>query len=280
MSAYDTYGNLLTNPETGTTAGVVTLAYDLADRTTSITPTGGTASTLALDALGRPRTRTTGASVDTYSYAGATNNVVRIANAGGSGTTTDSVVDPSGVRFGTKTGATVAWLLADLHGSVAVGLNQAGTSVSDALRYDGAGMTVATYPGGGSAATKSWKYQGRLDVAASGPSLYDFQAREMSPGLGAFTSNDTVLGSATNPRQLGPVRLPGPLEDPERHGLQHPRDVVAKRQPIEVHALPPRRQDLDTDHAAVSRVVDPASVVQPNLVVPVIVAHGEIRGVH
>ncbi len=63
-------------------------------------------------------------------------------------------------------------------------------------------MTVATYPGGGSAATKSWKYQGRLDVAASGPSLYDFAAREMSPGLGSFTSNDTVLGSATNPRQL------------------------------------------------------------------------------
>ena len=201
-SAYDTYGNLTTNSETGTTAGVVTLAYDLADRTISITPTGGTASTLVLDALGRVKTRTTGASVDTYSYAGATNNVVRIANAGGSGTTTDSVLDPSGLRFGTKTGATVAWLLADLHGSVAVGLNQAGTTVTDALRYDGAGMTVATYPGGGSAATKSWKYQGRLDVAASGPSLYDFQAREMSPGLGSFTSNDTVLGSATNPRQL------------------------------------------------------------------------------
>ncbi len=135
VSAYDTYGNLLTNPETGTTAGVVALAYDLADRTTSITPAGGTASTLVLDALGRVKTRTTGASVDTYSYSGPTNNVVRIANAGGSGTTTDSIVDPSGVRFGTKTGATVAWLLADLHGSVAVGLNQAGTTVTDALRY-------------------------------------------------------------------------------------------------------------------------------------------------
>ena len=222
-ASYDTYGNLLTNPETGTTAGVVTLAYDLADRTTSITPTGGTASTLALDALGRPRTRTTGASVDTYSYAGATNNVVRIANAGGSGTTTDSVVDPSGVRFGTKTGATVAWLLADLHGSVAVGLNQAGTSVSDALRYDGAGMTVATYPGGGSAATKSWKYQGRLDVSASGPSLYDFEARELSPGLGSFTSQDTVLGSATNPRQLNRYVYvagnPTSFVDPDGHTI-------------------------------------------------------------
>ena len=221
MSAYDTYGNLTTNPETGTTAGVVTLAYDLADRTLSITPTGGTASTLVLDALGRVKTRTTGASVDTYSYAGATNNVVRIANAGGSGTTTDSVLDPSGLRFGTKTSGTVAWLLADLHGSVAVGLNQAGTTVSDALRSDGAGMTVATYPGGGSAATKSWKYQGRLDVAASGPSLYDFQAREMSPGLGSFTSNDTVLGSATNPRQLNryvyAAANPATLTDPDGH---------------------------------------------------------------
>ena len=176
-----------------------------------------------LDALGRVKTRTTGASVDTYSYAGATNNVSRIANAGGSGTTTDSVVDPSGVRFGTKTGSTVAWLLADLHGSVAVGLNQAGTTVSDALRYDGAGMTVATYPGGGSAATKSWKYQGRLDVAASGPSLYDWDAREMSPGLGAFTSNDTVLGSATNPRQLNRYVYvggnPTSFVDPDGHAI-------------------------------------------------------------
>ena len=82
-------------------------------------------------------------------------------------------------------------------------------------------MTVATYPGGGSAATKSWKYQGRLDVAASGPSLYDFAAREMSPGLGSFTSNDTVLGSATNPRQLNryvyTAGNPTTFTDPDGH---------------------------------------------------------------
>ena len=84
-------------------------------------------------------------------------------------------------------------------------------------------MTVATYPGGGSAATKSWKYQGRLDVAASGPSLYDFQAREMSPGLGSFTSNDTVLGSATNPRQLNryvyAAANPTSMVDPDGHRM-------------------------------------------------------------
>lgn len=42
------------------------LAYDLADRTVSITPTGDSAGTLVLDALGRLKTRTTGSSVDTW----------------------------------------------------------------------------------------------------------------------------------------------------------------------------------------------------------------------
>ena len=55
-------------------------------------------------------TRTTGSSVDTYSYLGSSDTVVRIANTGGTGAVTDSISDPAGDRPGTKTGSTVAWL--------------------------------------------------------------------------------------------------------------------------------------------------------------------------
>jgi len=216
----DTYGNLLADPEAGTTAGVITYAYDLADRTISMT-TSGTLTTLTLDALGRNWKRTTAGSTDTYSYAGTTNAVVRIANTGGGGATTDSIVDPAGDRLGTKTGGTVAWLVPDLHGSIAAGLSQDTLSVTDAIRYDGFGQTVATWPVGGSPATKSWKYQGRLDVSPTPTSLYDLAARDYAPGLGAFTSLDSVVGSAQNPMELNRFLYaegsPTTLVDPDGH---------------------------------------------------------------
>ncbi len=163
--AYDRWGNVLSDAAAGTTAGIVTYGYDLADRTTSITRAGTTTS-LVLDALGRPRTRTSGSSVDTLTYLGASNEVVRVANAGGSGTTTDAVLDAAGTRLGTRSGSTVAWLIPDLHGSIAAGLPLAASSVSDALRYDGYGVTLAAWPGGGSGATRPLEVPG---PARSGP---------------------------------------------------------------------------------------------------------------
>jgi len=50
--------------------GHIAYTCDLAHRLTSITPAGGSTTTLSLEALGRPTTRTTGSSVDTYSYLG------------------------------------------------------------------------------------------------------------------------------------------------------------------------------------------------------------------
>ncbi len=147
--------------------------------------------------------------------------MLRVANAGGSGTTVDSIVDPAGDRLGTRAGTTVAWLLPDLHGSVAGATDQAESVVTDALRYDGYGMTAATWPTGGSAATANWKYQGRLDLSPTTTSLYDFAAREYSPGLGTFTSLDSVLGSAQNPGQLNRYLYaaadPATLIDPDGH---------------------------------------------------------------
>jgi hypothetical protein len=52
----------------------------------------------------------------------------------------------------------------DLHGSIAAGLAPAATAVSDALRYDGYGVTLAVHTGAGGGATAHWRYQGRLDL--------------------------------------------------------------------------------------------------------------------
>ena len=198
-AVYSTTGDLTSDPETGTTGSAIGYAYDLAHRLVAITPAGGPTTTLGLDALGRPVTRTTGASVDTYSYQGTTNAVVRIANTGGTGVITDSIPDPAGDRLGTRTGSVVAWLVPDLHGSVAAGLAQTPSSVSDAIRYDGYGQTVAVWPTSGSPATASWKYQGRLDLSPSAIPLYAAGARDYAPGLGMFTSLDTVAGAAQHP---------------------------------------------------------------------------------
>ncbi len=97
-------------------------------------------------------------------------------------------------------------------------------------------MTAATWPTGGSAASTTWKYQGRLDLSPTTTSLYDFAAREYSPGLGAFTSLDSVLGSAQNPWQLNrflyAAANPATLIDPDGHasGLGGPAAMTTLRQ--------------------------------------------------
>ncbi len=221
-AAYDAYGGLTSDPQAGAAGSATAYGYDLAGRTVSVTPAGASATSIALDALGRPRTRTTGSSADAYSYLGDTGSVVRVANTGGSGLTTDSVLDPAGGRLGAKTGTAVAWLAPDLHGSVAAALAKDAASVTGALRYDGYGLTLASWPSGGTAATSTWKYQGRLDLSPSSAApLYDFGARDYAPGLGAFTSMDTVTGSARDPGQLGRFLYaegnPASLVDPTGH---------------------------------------------------------------
>ncbi len=115
----------------------------------------------------------------------------------------------------------MAWLVPDLHGNVAAGLSGDGSSVTDALRYDGYGMTAAVWPTGGSPASSYWKYQGRLDLGPTSTSLYDFAARDYAPGLGTFTGLDSVMGSAQSPthlnRYLYAAADPTTLVDPDGH---------------------------------------------------------------
>ena len=190
-------------------------AYDAAQRLTSITPPGLSPTSFTLDALGRPLTRGT----DTYSYVGSSETAWRISDGAGA---TVSAIDADGGRASVASSSDFGWLLGDLHGNVAVALNQAETAVSSALRYDGYGQTLDSYAAG--TLPTPWRYQGRLDVSpdADNP-LYDAGARFYSPAIGAFTQLDTVSGSAQDPwsmnRYLYAGANPTSMIDPDGHAF-------------------------------------------------------------
>lgn len=139
-------------------------------------------------------------------------------------TVTDSIVSPDGDRFGVKVGTTLNWFIPDLHGDVAGSWDASEATVVNAIRYDAWGQTLASGSAGGSAVgTGLWKYQGRLDVSPSGLAtpLYDMSARSYSPGIGAFTSLDSVMGSAQDPLSMNRFLYaegdPTTLVDPSGH---------------------------------------------------------------
>jgi RHS repeat-associated protein len=214
---YDQYGNLTSDVGDGVNA--IGYGYDIAGRLTSIDAPGTTNdASFAIDAAGRFKSRTIAGVTDTYAYEGLTETVTRIVNA----SPVDSLVDATGGRLGVKVGATVNWFLPDPHGNIAGALS--GTTVASALRYDPYGTTIATGSAGGSpVATGHWKHQARLDISPPGLAspLYEAGARLYSPGLGAFTSLDTLMGTTQDPLSLNRFLYaqanPATLIDPTGH---------------------------------------------------------------
>ena len=104
---YTATGDLTADPETGTTGSTIAYTYDLAHRLTSITPAGSAHHDPLARRPGPTVTRTTGSSVDTYSYLGTTRDRGPDRQHRGHGAVTDSISDPAGDRLGIKTGSTV-----------------------------------------------------------------------------------------------------------------------------------------------------------------------------
>jgi RHS repeat-associated protein len=221
--AYDRFGNLLTNRESAT---ATTYTYDIGDHLATIVA-GGTTTTIGLDTLGRPRSRAvSGGSTTTYSYLGDTRTVSRLDDGTGGNPDVSAVLGADGSRLVARqtspTGVS-GELVPDLHGNVVATVNTSGTTVTGALRYDAFGVLVGSpYAAGGP--DLPWRFQGRLDLAKGGtnaPALYDFGARTYSPGLGTFTSLDTVAGSAVDPRSMNrylyALANPWTLVDPDGH---------------------------------------------------------------
>lgn len=89
-------------------------------------------------------------------------------------------------------------------------------------RGSGRGQTLATYPAAGTAVSRNWKFQGRLDISSQSLNpLYEAGARLYSPGIGAFTFG------------LGPGPGPEPDHDeplPVRRGERgHERRPIGRQ---------------------------------------------------
>ena len=218
------YGDLTSKRE-DSDGSTTSFLYDLGGKLTKIDRSGTSGdANFTFDALSRLKNRTIGSTTDTYSYLGTSEVVTAIEyNAGLSGPEIMSVVDAMGNRLGVDGGATMNWLLPDLHGSVAASLSANEATFVNAVRYDAWGETITTGDEGGTAVGANyWKYQGRLDI--SNPAiepLYDMSARFYSPNLGAFSQLDSVMGSAQNPRSMNRFLYahanPATLIDPTGH---------------------------------------------------------------
>ncbi len=195
----------------------IAYTYDLADRLTAITSVSGSTTSFGIDALGRHASQSvTGSPTQTYSYLGAGNTVVSIS---ANGVITRSAIDAVGSRVATGSGSAYGYLLADLHGNTAGAIDSSCTAITDAFAYDAYGNTVASVT---SSLPTPWRFQGRILESATGtPDLYDFGARSYAPGLGAFTSLDSLHGSAQNPALLNGYLYananPATLVDPDGH---------------------------------------------------------------
>jgi len=116
-----------------------------------------------------------------------------------------------------------AWLIADLHGNIVAAVSPGSSpALLSAYRYDAYGETCGSWSAGSGSIAVPWRFQGRLlESATGGTDLYDFGARSYDPSLGAFTSFDSVAGSAQNPltlnRYLYANANPATLVDPDGH---------------------------------------------------------------
>jgi RHS repeat-associated protein len=219
---YDSLGNLLTSQPSGPGNGTLvetTYTYDPAGHLLTIAAAGSPSVSFSIDALGRHKSQTISGSQTTYAYLGTSNSITTLTAA----STTYSIIDAVGNRLATSSGGVTGYLVPDLHGNVAASV-ATGTNPSflSAFRYDAYGETCDSYNAGGNNLAVPWRYQGRIrESASSATDLYDFGARSYDPSLGAFTSFDSVSGSALNPlslnRYLYALANPASLIDPSGH---------------------------------------------------------------
>jgi len=156
---------------------------------------------------------------ETYAYAG-TGDTIRRIDDGVSVRT--SLVDGAGARLSLTTGTTTRWTLFDALGSL-VGLIDPDGSLAETYRTDGYGQamrgTDQTPVTDG--ARNPFRFRGAHNIGTDAEPLYTMGARAYAPSAGAWTSMDTVAGSAADPagmnRFLYVEGNPSSLVDPTGH---------------------------------------------------------------
>jgi RHS repeat-associated protein len=169
---YDGAGNL-----TGASDGLA-LAYNTANQTTSITPAGGGAQSMAY--AGTTQYERVSAGATTFS-----DNLLGLASRTTAGSATRTIRDNRGALLGQRSSAGSQYFLFDGLGSVVAVTNASGT-VTDRYRYDPYGDTVAVT----GASSNPWRYTGAFLDEATG--LYKMGLRYYDPDLGRWTQQDAV----------------------------------------------------------------------------------------
>ncbi len=211
-----------------TSAGTTSYGYTLSGALSSVTPPSGTAQdytsnaygqtvtapggiSYAYDGLGRLATRTTSSGTATFAYSGITGTVA-------SDGSTSYSYDPAGNVVAAKaSGGTAEAALTDVHGDVTGTFSPAAgtTSLAASAAYSPYGAVTAH-----SGTMPALGYQSQYTDPSTGAT--DMSSRWYSPGMGAFTSSDT-LGGIPDPSTLSPTPYgyadANPLtnEDPTGH---------------------------------------------------------------
>jgi RHS repeat-associated protein len=196
--SYDGDGRLV---EVEGEAGTTTYSWDALDELTGVEGPTGTSS-LAYDALGRLASRTAEGTTDSFHYGDLGDDPILATSEGGPSTA--YLQGPSELLVETEEGGEESWPLLDGHGSVVATANGSG-EVESRESFGPWGETLEGrselgYLGG----------YGRLTDPTTG--LVQMGARTYDPALGAFLSQDPVLGHMVDPMTLDPY--PYVLDDP------------------------------------------------------------------
>jgi RHS repeat-associated protein len=161
------------------TAAVTTLAYNNANRLTSVSSSGGTLGAYVYDAFGQRFSKTVGASTTLYQYSGG---ALLDETTGGTET---NYLYLNGRPLAMLTGTTFTWLHDDNLGRPQVATNAAQAVVWKAS-YQPYGETIAT----SGSFTQNLRFAGQYFDAESGFSHNGF--RDYVPSLGRYLEADPI----------------------------------------------------------------------------------------
>jgi RHS repeat-associated protein len=185
--SYDPDGNLTSSPAfpmVGTTPGLV---YNGLDQTTSLTPTGGSATAYSYAGGGQTERLAAGPTTSLSGLLGLTVETT----AGG---TTTYIRDSSGSLISERTPGGDYYYVYDGQGSVIALVDPSGTQRA-AYTYDPYGDHATATAMNGVLPTNPWRWEASyLDTTG----LYKLGARYYDPHLGRFTQLDPVVGGSCN----------------------------------------------------------------------------------
>ncbi|MFZ2503066.1 MAG: RHS repeat-associated core domain-containing protein [Nocardioides sp.] len=200
---YNDAGQLTGIDQPGTTAGDTTYAYDdfgLLSAATVIGAAGQPKTTsYARDAFGRVTEATSGGTSVAYGYTSLQNQPSTVTTGAG---TTQLLRDAQGTLLSAKspTGV-ISHAIPNLHGDQALWRAQSNGALISATLYDPFGLpSTVNGTGVGPGADLGVGFQQMLTDSSTG--LVDMTARTYAAALGAFTTEDDVIGLLSAPSTL------------------------------------------------------------------------------